>query len=207
MVLSIAAVSGLLTTGFNPISIAAPVDTTTAATKAAPKPAAAEKKDPAKPSDTEIQNAVSVSPDDLVNKPHDYLGKNVKFTANFYAFSNLALDYKPAYRSSKTHLSLLVLKPGTHVPLSELKLAMMIPKGEKDPEGELLAKLKDGDTIEVVGKAFSAALDDPWVEIFKIKKIGGSKDDDKEKKASADADKTKTDAKADEKSETGGKSK
>jgi hypothetical protein len=150
----------------------------------------------AKPPEAVIENAQPVTADELVNKPHEYLGKNVKFTANFYAFSNLALDYKPAYRSSKTHLSLLVLKPNSHIPLAELKLAMMIPK-EKDPETELLAKLKDGDQVEIVGKEFSAALDDPWVEIFKLKKIGGSKDDDKDKKASADKSKSdKTEEKA-----------
>ncbi len=141
-----------------------------------------------------LENVVPVTADDLVNKPHDYLGKNVKFTASFYAFSNLALDYKPAFRSSKTHLSLLVLKPNTHIPLSELKLAMMIPK-EKDPETELLGKLKDGDQVEIIGKTFSAALDDPWVEVFKLKKIGGSKDDDK--KVAHESDKTKSDKTAD----------
>lgn len=150
-----------------------------------------------------IENVVSVTPEELVNKPKEFVGKNVKFTANFYAFSNLALDYKPAYRSSKTHLSLLVLKPGSHIPLSELKLAMMIPK-EKDPETELLAKLKDGDQVEIIGKEFSAALDDPWVEIFKLKKIGGSKEE--EKKVAHESDKSKAD-KTEEKSDNEGKSK
>lgn len=185
-----------------------------APTEAAAPKAPAAKKDPKddkkpeasnKPPDAVLENAQLVTPEELVNKPHDYLGKNVKFIANFYAFSNLALDYKPAYRSSKTHLSLLVLKPGTHIPLSELKLAMMIPK-DKDPDTELLAKLKDGDQVEVVGKAFSAAMDDPWVEVFKLKKIGGSKDKDDDKKTAVkESDKSKTD-KTEEKSENEGKS-
>ncbi len=161
---------------------------------AAAKPAAADKKETgkeaAKAPEPPLENVVAVTPDELVNKPHDYLGKNVKFNCNFFAFSSLALDYKPAYRSSKTHLSFLVLKPGAHVPLSELKLAMMIPK-EKDPDTTLLAQLKDGDQLEAVGKVFSAALDDPWVEVFKLKKIGGSAED---KKVAHDSEKGKTDS-------------
>lgn len=217
VLLAAVAASGVLWMDFDPtsagsVSSAAPQESTTvgAKTPAKPAPAAAKKdadkdKETAKTPEPDLTNAISVSPDDLVNKPQEYLGKNVKFTANFFAFSNLALDYKPAYRSSKTHLSLLVLKPGTHVPLSELKLAMMIPK-EKDPETELLGKLKDGDTVEMIGKEFSTALDDPWVEIFKLKKIGGSKDDTK--KAAADKTDTKSDnsSKSEEKSENEGKS-
>lgn len=125
-----------------------------------------------------IENVVNVQSTDLVDKPHEYLGKNVKFTAPFFAFSNLALDYKPAFRSSKTHISILVSQPKKKIPLSELKLAMMTPK-EKDPETTLLSNLKEGDTVEITGKVFSAALDDPWVEILKLKKIGGSPDDKK----------------------------
>jgi hypothetical protein len=174
-------------------SFGAPTEAATPKAPAKKEPAKDDKKDtPAstKPPDSVLENAQVVTPDELVGKPHEFLGKNVKFTANFYAFSNLALDYKPAYKSSKTHLSLLVLRPGSHIPLSELKLAMMIPK-DKDPETELLAKLKDGDQIEIVGKQFSAALDDPWIEVYRLKKLGGSKDDDKDKKAAAD--KTKSD--------------
>lgn len=131
-----------------------------------------------------IENVVNVTTDDLVDKPHEYLGKNVKFTAPFVAFSNLALDYKPAYRSSKTHISLLVSRAKKKLPLSELKIAMMTPKDEKGPETQLLSALKEGDTLEITAKVFSAALDDPWVEILRLKKIGGSTDD---KKADASA--------------------
>lgn len=133
-----------------------------------------------------LENLVSVTPQELKDKPQEYLGKNIKFNAIFFAFNSLALDYKPAYQSSKTHLSFCVLTPNSHVPLSELKLAMMIPK-EKDPENLLLASLKDGDQIEVVGKVFSAALDDPWVEVFKLKKIGSSAEENKTASASAES--------------------
>lgn len=155
-----------------------------------------------------IENVVNVAPEDLVDKPHDYLGKNVKFTAPFFAFSNLALDYKPAYRSSKTHISLLVSRTKKKLPLSELKLAMMTPK-EKDPETQLLATLKEGDSVEITGKVFSTALDDPWVEILRLKKIGGSSDDKKADASSkAKSNDTKSnDAKNDTKSDKGGNNK
>lgn len=155
-------------------------------------------KTPPKP-EVVLENVQAVNPDDLVAKPHDYVGKNVKFTASFSAFNNLALDYKPAFRSSKTHLSFLVHKPKTHLPLSELKLAMAIPK-EKDPETQLLATLKDGEQIELTGKVFAAALDDPWVEVFKIRKLNADKDD---KKADASSDKKNEKSSADSKSDKG----
>jgi hypothetical protein len=182
---------------------AAPAKPKAPAAKPADKAAdKTDKKETAKTPEPVIENVVNTTPDELVSKPQEYVGRNVKFNANFFAFSSLALDYKPALRTSKTHLSFLVLRPGSHIPLSELKLAMMMPK-EKDPESTLLANLKDGDQLELVGKVFSAALDDPWVEVLKVKKIGGSKDkeDDKDKTASADkpdADKKAgTDAKSD----------
>jgi hypothetical protein len=83
------------------------------------------------------------------------------------------------------------------IPLSELKLAMLIPK-EKDSETAMLAGLKEGDKIEVIGKVFSDALDDPWVEVFKLKKLGGDKDKSKDKDADKKADAgTKNDNKSD----------
>lgn len=136
-----------------------------------------------------LENVVTTTPEDLVKRPQEYLGKNVKFMANFFAFSSLALDYKPAFRSSKTHLSFLVIRPSTHIPLSELKLAMMVPK-EKDPESTLLATLKDKDQLEIVGKVFSTALDEPWVEVFKLVKLGGAKDDGKSVAAGSDKQQT-----------------
>lgn len=148
-----------------------------------------------------LESAVTVLPEDLVNKPNDYLNKNVKFLANFAGFSSLALDYKPALRSSKTHLSFLIFRPQSKVPLSELKLAMIMPK-EKDPENALLATLKEGDQLELVGKVFSTALDDPWVEVFQLKRLGEDKKaaqaEDKEAKANAES---KTETKAEDKTE------
>lgn len=156
-------------------------------------------KETAKTPEPVIENVVNCTADDLVEKPHEYLGKNVRFTSPFFAFSNLALDYKPAFRSSKTHISILVSKAKKKVPLSELKLAMMSPK-EKDPETQLLATLKEGDSLEITGKVFSTALDDPWVEILKVKKLGGSTDDkkaDASGKAKGNDTKAATDGKND----------
>lgn len=161
--------------------------------EAAP-PAAQSKPSPVKaPADSKTQqkttpepvldNVINASLDELVKNPQEYVGKNVRVNAGFFAFSSLGLDYKPAFRSSKTHLSFLVLKPNTHIPLSELKIAMMIPKNDKDAESTLLTSLKDGDQIELIGKVFSAALDDPWLEVFKLKKIASA---EPEKKASPD---------------------
>lgn len=135
-----------------------------------------------------IENVQSVNAEQLVDKPHEYLNKNVKFTANFFAFSSLALDYKPALRPAKTHLSFLILKDNSHIPLSELKLAMAIPK-EKDAENTLLAKLKDGDQLEITGKVFNTALDEPWVDVLRLKLLKAAPD---EKKIAEEKEKEKS---------------
>ena len=57
-----------------------------------------------------IDNVVSVQAEDLVKSPSDYLNKNIRFTANFYAFSNVALDYKPALRPAKDFFSFLIFR-------------------------------------------------------------------------------------------------
>lgn len=190
--LTVAMIAAATTTGLAPIQ-AAPAP----ATKPAPaKPA---EKTPEKSADKTtkpapepvIDNVVNVTAEQLVDKPHDYLNKNVKFVANFFAFSSLALDYKPALRPAKTHLSFLILKDGSHIPLSELKLAMPIPK-EKDAENTLLAKLKDGDQLEITGKEFSTALDEPWVDVLRLKLLKAAPDDKKiaeEKEKDKDKDK------------------
>jgi hypothetical protein len=131
-----------------------------------------------------IENVVNVTTNELVDKPHEYLNKNVKFTAKFFAFSSLALDYKPAMRSSKTHLSFLVLRPESHVPYSELKLAMAIPK-EKDPENQILTTLKDGDQVELIGKVFATPLDEPWVDVLRLKKLASADEKKEDKKLSS----------------------
>ena len=133
----------------------------------------ADKKAEAKTPEPVIENVQNVTTEQLVDKPHEWMNKNVKFDAPFHAFSSIALDYKAAMRPSKSYLSFLVLRPNSHVPFSELKLAMAIPK-EKDPENAMLAGLKEGDTVEVTGHVFATALDEPWVDVLKLKKIASA---------------------------------
>lgn len=135
-----------------------------------------------------IENVTNVTTTQLVDKPADFMNKNVKFTAHFYMFANLALDYKPALRSSKTHLSFLILRPDSHIPFSELKLAMPIPK-EKDPDNQMLTSLKDGDEVEVTGKVFATALDEPWVDVLRLKKLKAAPDPEKDKAAAGSSEK------------------
>ena len=138
-----------------------------------------------------LENVQSVTTQQLVDNPNQYLHKNVKFTAPFHAYSSLALDYKPALRPSKSFLSFLILRPNSKVPFSEIKLAMPIPK-DKDPKNKLLQDLKDGDTIEVAGTVFATALDEPWVDVKQLVKIASAPDPKKDKeKDSAKKEDTK----------------
>ncbi len=143
--------------------------------------ASADKKDAKPVPEAPIENVVGVQAEDLVRTPNDYLGKNIRFTAPFFSFSNVALDYKPALRASKSHFSFLVLRPNSHVPLSELKLAMPIPKDEKDPMSKVIAGFKEKDELEITGKVFAVALDEPWVDVLRIKKIKSAPDEKAEK--------------------------
>lgn len=127
-----------------------------------------------------IANVIDVTPLQLVEKPTDFLGKNVKFTANFFAYCNLALNYKPAMRPQKDNISFLVLRPESKVPLSELKIAMPMPKTDKDPRSKLLSSLHDGDKIEVTANVFSTQLDEPWVDVLDLKKLSPDKPKDSE---------------------------
>jgi len=143
-----------------------------------------------KATEAEILNAVSVTTEQLVTKPQEYLNKDIKFTAKFACFNSLALNYKPAFRSDRNYLSFLVFKGDTRTPYSELKLAMPIPK-EKDPETHMLQTLKEGDLLEVYGKVFACPLDEPWLDVIKIKKLASSADKNKvagDKDAASDKD-------------------
>lgn len=127
-----------------------------------------------------LENVQMVTTQELVDAPQKFLHKNVKFCAPFHAYSSLALDYKPALRPAKTHLSFLILRPNSKVPFSEIKLAMPIPK-DKDPKNKLLQDLKDGDTIEVAGTVFATALDEPWIDVKQLVKTASAPDPKKDK--------------------------
>lgn len=141
----------------------------------------AEKKESKPAPEPVIENVVTVQPELLVDHPGEYLNKNVRFVANFYAYSTLALDYKPALRPSKNYLSFLILRNNSKVPLSELKLAMPMPKDEKDPQSKLLTELKEGDQLEVTAKVFAVALDEPWADVLRLKRLKAAQDDKKDK--------------------------
>lgn len=150
------------------------------ATEKAPEKTA-EKKESKPVPEPVIENVVPVRPETLVDHPSDYLNKNVRFTANFYAYSTLALDYKPALRASKDYLSFLIYRNNSKVPLSELKLAMHMPKDEKDPQSKLLTELKDGDQVEITAKVFAMALDEPWADVLRLKRLKAAADEKKDK--------------------------
>ncbi|MCC7530325.1 MAG: hypothetical protein IT342_17505 [Candidatus Melainabacteria bacterium] len=132
------------------------------------------------PPEPPLENVQLVTTQELVDAPQKFLHKNVKFCAPFHAYSSLALDYKPALRPSKTHLSFLILRPNSKVPFSEIKLAMPIPK-DKDPKNKLLQDLKDQDTIEVTGTVFATALDEPWIDVKQLIKTASAPDPKKDK--------------------------
>jgi hypothetical protein len=154
---------------------------------------APEKKDAKPVPEVVIENVITVPAEALTEHASEYLNKNVRFVANFQAYSSLALDYKPAMRPAKTYLSFLVFRNNSKVPLSELKLAMPIPKeDDKSPQAKLLSELKEGDQLEVTGKVFACPLDEPWVDVLRIKRLKAAVDEkEKEKKASADSSTSK----------------
>ena len=137
-----------------------------------------------------LTNVIPLTTETLVEKAKDYMGKNIKFKADFFAFSNLALNYKPAMRPQKKYISLLVYRPKSKVPFSELKLAMKIPK-EKDPKNKMLTSLQDGDTVEITGNVFSTALDETWVDVLQLKKLKSAKKDKSDDKKADKSEKSK----------------
>ena len=129
-----------------------------------------------------IVDVQNVTTDQLTEKPHDYINKNVRFSAIFASFSTLPLDYKPAMRPAKSHVGLLVYRPNSHIPYSEIKLALPMPK-EKEPENKVLMDLHDGDTVEIIGKEFATPLDEPWLDVLRLKKTASGPESKKESEA------------------------
>lgn len=113
----------------------------------------------------------------LLEKPTLFINKKIKFRGKFSSFSNLALDYKPALRESKDFISICIFRPDSGIPLSELKLAYPV---EEAKENETIRELEEGDMLEIYGEVFSAALDEPWVDIIEIRALE-KKTKDKEK--------------------------
>lgn len=51
---------------------------------------------------------------------------------------------------------------------------MLIPK-EKDPQTKMLGTLKEGDIVEITGHVFASSLDEPWLDVLRLKKIASAK--------------------------------
>ena len=107
----------------------------------------------------------------LLENPQDYIDKKIKFRGKFSSFTTLALDYKPAMRSSKDYISICIFRTDSKIPLSELKLAYPVKEAKEDL---VIREMEEGDLLEIYGKVFSSALDEPWVDILQIKKIESS---------------------------------
>lgn len=110
-------------------------------------------------------DAIQVKPLELVENPAKYLNKNIIMNAAFDKFSTLGLDYNKALRPSTDYLGFLIQRDDVidhNIPLSELKLFLKRTYAEK------FIDLDTGDRIEIVGKVFSNALNDAWVDVNKI---------------------------------------
>ena len=105
-----------------------------------------------------------VSSLDIVKCPANYLNKTVKMKAKFDKFSTLGLDYSVAYRSKDDYISFLIKRDDTKydIPLSEMKLFITRKEAEKHID------LKLNDEIEIVGKVFSDALGDAWIDVTSL---------------------------------------
>jgi len=128
---------------------------------------------------------MAVAPLDLVHNPNNFLNKDIKMTANFHKFSTLGLDYDKAMRSSKDFISILIKRPDVPdkytIPLSEMKIIM------KRDAAEDLLDMESGDKVEISGKVFSSALNDPWIEVYELNNLTPKKEEEKaDKKASKD---------------------
>lgn len=133
-----------------------------------------------------LEQQMQVNPLVLVNAPEKYLNKEVKVTAVFDKFTALGLDYKPAFRSSKEHISFLIQRDNIAkhtLPMPELKLIV------KRSLAENLIELESGDKIEFSGKVFSNALSDAWIDVTEIKVLDCKSDKLKNKVVNADTKK------------------
>jgi hypothetical protein len=116
-----------------------------------------------------IVNTTSLN---IVATPSKYLNKTVKMQATFDKFSTLGLDYSKALRKSSDYIGILIQRDDVvdhNIPLSEMKLFMKKEMAEK------FIDLDTGDKIEITAKVFSAALNDPWLDIEKLTVIQKAK--------------------------------
>jgi len=129
-----------------------------------------------------VQSVIST---DLLKDPGKFLNKRVSFDGTFNSFSSLGLDYKPAFRNAKDHVSFLVLRPDVmnyNIPMSELKL--IVPRKKV----ESIIHLDQGDKVLVKGQVFSTALGEPWLDVSDVTILQKAKGKEKDasKKAASD---------------------
>ncbi len=119
------------------------------------------------PSEIDTSSAVNVTPLALVANPSAYLNKVVIMNAKFNNFSTVGLDYPPALRKTEDYIGLMVFRDNTQydIPLSELKMFL------KREDAQKFVDLKSKDEVKIVGKVFSTALGDPWVDILSLESI------------------------------------
>ncbi len=122
-----------------------------------------------------ILNTTSLN---IVNNPSKFLNKTVKMQATFDKFSTLGLDYNKALRPSTKYIGILIQRDDItdhNIPLSEMKLFLTKELAEKHID------LDTGDKIEITAREFSAALNDPWLDVTELKVIKKvAKQEDKE---------------------------
>jgi len=113
----------------------------------------------------EVINQNVVKPLDVVDDPARYLNRIITMNATFDKFSILGLDYKPALRENANYIGFLIQRDDVldhDVPLSEMKLFLKREYAEK------FIDLDTGDKIQIKGKVFSTALNDPWIDVNEI---------------------------------------
>ena len=149
-----------------PIKKSIPTPVKKGAAAKTPEEKKANKEALSKEVDASIAAATKVDPLLLLQKPDQYVNHKVTFTGTFNRFADIGLDYKKAFRDSRDYVTFFILRPDVAehtIPLSEMKL--FFPRKQSDEVMELEA----GDKIQIVGTLFSAALDEPWLDVAHVK--------------------------------------
>ncbi len=108
---------------------------------------------------------IAAQPLEVVQNPAKFLNQEIKMNATFDKFSTLGLDYKKALRPTADYIGFLIQRDDVvdhNIPLSEMKLFLKRDYAEK------FIDLDTGDKIEIVGKVFSTALGDPWIDVNRL---------------------------------------
>ena len=81
----------------------------------------------------------------------------------------MPLDYKPAFRSSKDFIGMVLSRPDQkQIPLVELKLAAPLKTFKEED-----ISVEHGDVVRLKAKVFAVALGEPWLEVQDIEVLEG----------------------------------